>query len=118
MNYELCDYILMAGKNAAMGKMTQEKNLLKPDMRLSSFSDLYHRLVEEVSELEVEILKVITQNPPPPDLLQAILDETGDVIAFASGIAAKAQQEAAKRNDRQPPLLDDWGGAGNNVCLD
>jgi hypothetical protein len=105
MNYEMCDYVLMIGKNAAMRKMTLDKNLPKPDMRILSFSDLQLLLEEEVSELKKEIFKTIAEHPSTLELLQVVIDEAGDVIAFASGIAAKAQQEIVKLRDSQSALL-------------
>jgi hypothetical protein len=115
MQYEACDYILSLGKNAAMHKMTLERNLPKPDMRSYSFPCLHLLLEEEVSELKTEIIKTITGNPLTQELLQAIQDEAGDVIAFASGVAAKAQQEAGKLYDPQPSLRDYCDMAGSLV---
>jgi hypothetical protein len=106
--------MLMAGKNAAMHKMILEKNLPKPDMRLHSFSDLQLLLEEEVSELKKDIFKAVSGYALTQELLQAIQDEAGDVIAFASGIVAKALQEAVKLHGQQPSLWEEC----NNVRLD
>jgi NTP pyrophosphatase (non-canonical NTP hydrolase) len=102
MTYEMSDFILGNGKQAALQKMTQDKNLSKPDMRTLAFSELYLLLKEEVSELHEEILNSFNR-PMTPELLQAIQDEAGDVIAFASGIVSKAIQ--VTNNLNYPPSL-------------
>jgi hypothetical protein len=107
MIWELCDIILSAGKNAAMRKMSLEKNISKPDMRLSSFKDLHLLLQDEVRELRSEIFRSVSGKYPPIEVLKAIRDEAGDIIAFASGIAAKADLEIIRLNP-QPSLWDEW----------
>jgi hypothetical protein len=115
MTYELNEIILALGKNAAMEKMSPEKCLSKPDMRTYSFSDLWLFLGKEVRELQDELLKLDYSKGPfqPVELLNAIRDEAGGVIAFASGIAAKAIQEIQKQNDEQPALWDELDQAVN-----
>jgi NTP pyrophosphatase (non-canonical NTP hydrolase) len=104
MTYEMIDLILSNGKQAALQKMTQDKNLSKTGMRILTFAELYMLLGEEVLELHEEILKSFSQ-PMTPELLQAIQDEAGDVIAFASGIVSKALQITNDLNF-QPSLFD------------
>jgi NTP pyrophosphatase (non-canonical NTP hydrolase) len=104
MTYEMSDFILDNGKQAALQKMTQDKNLSKSDMRTLTFSELYLLLKEEVSELHEEILNSFNQ-PMTPELLPAIQDEAGDVIAFARGIVSKALQITNDLNS-QPSLFD------------
>jgi hypothetical protein len=106
MTWELCDIILSMGKNAAMQKMSLDKNVLKPDMRICGFSDLQILLEEEIRELRNEIFKNINKTPAI-ESLAAIRDEAGDVIAFASGIVSKVNQEINKLNP-QPSLWDEW----------
>jgi hypothetical protein len=103
MTCELCDTILSAGKNAAMQKMTLERNLSKPDMRLSSFSRLTFLLEDEVRELWAELVRSVAEKSLSIEVLNAIRDEAGDIVAFASGIAAKADLEISKMNP-QPYL--------------
>jgi hypothetical protein len=107
MTWELCDIILEAGKNAAMQKMSLEKNLLKPDMRLLGFSDLQLLLETEVRELRDEVFKSVMGKPLTMETLNAIRDEAGDIIAFACGIVSKANQEISSLNP-QPSLWDEW----------
>jgi hypothetical protein len=105
MTFEMIDFILANGKNAALRKMTQDKNLPKPDMRTFSLAELYMLLEKEVLELYEETFYSL-ENPMTPESLQAIQDEAGDVIAFASGIVSKALQLADNMNP-QPSLFDD-----------
>jgi NTP pyrophosphatase (non-canonical NTP hydrolase) len=100
MTKELCDFILSIGKESAMQKMTAEKNLSKPDMRALTFAELQLFLEVEVMELFDEVSKT----PgifPSKKLLRDIQDEAGDVIAFASGIAAKAMRLAAEMEQKE-----------------
>ena len=93
MTEDLSNFILSRGKEAALRKMTLEKNLTKSDMRDLTFSELQMFLEQEVFELYEEVFKT-PGAIPNKELLRAIQDEAGDVIAFASGIAAKAGQLA------------------------
>jgi hypothetical protein len=106
MNYEMSELILAHGKNAALQKMTNERNLPKTDMRTYTFAEFQLFLEKEVQELQDEIFKSLDR-PMTVELLQAIQDEAGDVIAFASGIVAKAIQIAADLNP-EPSLFDEW----------
>jgi NTP pyrophosphatase (non-canonical NTP hydrolase) len=88
MTREMSESILTDGKTAALKKMMQTRNLPKPDMRTLAFAELQLLLEKEVEELRDEIFKSVGK-PMTAELLQAIQDEAGDVIAFASGIASK-----------------------------
>jgi hypothetical protein len=109
MTEEMSDLISTIGKNAAMRKMTRDKNLPKPDMRTLTFAELQILLEKEVQELQEEIFRSLHE-PMSLELSRAIQDEAGDVIAFASGIVSKALQIASDMN-AQPFLFDDWGRA-------
>jgi NTP pyrophosphatase (non-canonical NTP hydrolase) len=113
MTWELCDIILSMGKNAALQKMSLDRNVSKQDMRLCGFSDLQLFLEEEVRELRNEIFKSIKESSTIENL-NAIRDEAADVIAFASGIVSKVNQEIYKLNP-QPSLWDDWDRSNNLV---
>jgi hypothetical protein len=111
MTYELNDIILSLGKTAATEKMMLDKNLPKKDMRLFSYSDLQLLLDREVQELKDEILKLIklnmTEKIPSAEILNAIRNEARDVIAFASGIVAKAFKEQQELANGQLSLWDE-----------
>jgi NTP pyrophosphatase (non-canonical NTP hydrolase) len=99
--------ILRAGSASALEKMSLPRNLQKGEITDLSFLELYTGLVMEHCELEDEIRKAetgIADTAVPIELLEAIRFEAGDVIAFASGIAAKADAEIAALTGSQPLL--------------
>ena len=107
MNSEIAGRILDAGREAAYAKMSLDKNMEKPDMRISGFSDLQLLLEHEAVELSNEVFKAIMPGSISEELLNAIRDEAGDVIALASGIAAKCDQELDRiRGGNAPSLFD------------
>jgi len=118
MGFPLINTILDAGREAAYMKMSLDRNLKKPDMRILDFSCLYTHLRNEVEELREETRKALIPDSTnihdkdpltlSEELLNAIRDEAGDVIAFASGIVAKCDQTLQKIHDRSiPSLFDD-----------
>ena len=120
MTHELNDIITAMGRNAAMKKMSLTRNLVKKDMRLYSFADLQFFLTQEIKELSDELKKLyLSENTPSEKLLISIQDEAGDIIAFASGIVAKAIQEIQKQKsqDNKEPFLWEEMNTGN-VILD
>lgn len=108
MQPQLVQNILDSGRDAAYTKMTLDRILAKPDMRQFGFSDLLLLLECEVSELKDEIFKTIMQESVSEELLNLIRNEAADVLAFASGIVAKCDQEIANiQNKNIPSLFDD-----------
>jgi NTP pyrophosphatase (non-canonical NTP hydrolase) len=90
--------IIRSGMASALEKMSLPRNLPKKEITGLSFLELYARLVMEQHELEDEIRKAgidYADTVVPVKLLESIRSEAGDVIAFASGMAAKADEEIA-----------------------
>jgi hypothetical protein len=78
---------------SALEKMTSARCLPKKEITDFSFLELYARIRMEVRELEEEIRKAGTDysdSEVPLEVLNAIRAEAGDIIAFASGLVAKA----------------------------
>jgi NTP pyrophosphatase (non-canonical NTP hydrolase) len=96
--------ILRAGSASALEKMSLPRNLPKGEITDLSFLELYAGLVAEQRELADEIRKTEKGPAVTMELLEAIRFEAGDVVAFASGIAAKADSEMAALSERRPLL--------------
>jgi NTP pyrophosphatase (non-canonical NTP hydrolase) len=99
MTVDRCKRILQAGIDASLEKMSLPRNISKREITDLSFLELYARMIMESEELSDEICKVETDyegTPVSVETLNAIRFEAGDVIAFASGIAAKADAELEK----------------------
>ena len=107
MHLQLIDKILDAGRNAAYSKMSLERNSEKPDMRAYGFHELHRLIKEEMNELGDEFRKMVLQGDRSEELLIRIRNEAGDVIAFASGIVAKCDQEVDKIHFENSPSLFD-----------
>jgi hypothetical protein len=81
---------------SALEKMSSARCLPKKEITEFSFLELYARILMEQKELEDEICKAGTDYSDtvvPVKVLKAIRSEAGDVIAFAAGLVAKADQE-------------------------
>jgi hypothetical protein len=107
MNIERIKEVLQAGANSALEKMSSPRCLSKGEMTDLSFLELYARMVIESLELEKEIHKTITDYSDAVlsmKVLEAVRFEAGDVIAFASGLVAKADAEIAALTRKQPLL--------------
>ena len=105
MHVQLINKILEAGREAAYAKMSLGRNLEKPDMRTLSFYDLQLFLEHEIEELAFEVFARARPESEFEKTLNAIRNEAGDVIAFASGIAAKCDQELDKIRNEDIPYL-------------
>ena len=109
MTLQSIEQILNAGREAAYTKMTLDRNSLKPDMRIYSIPDLHNFMKHEIEELEQEIREMVILKKSSEDLLIRIRNEAGDVIAFASGLVAKCDQEISKIHEgSMPSLFDDF----------
>jgi hypothetical protein len=96
MTVERSKEILKAGAASALEKMSSARCLPKKEITEFSFLELYARIMMEQRELEDEICKIGTDYSDtviPIKTLKAIRSEAGDIISFAAGIAAKADQE-------------------------
>jgi hypothetical protein len=99
--------ILQAGMASALEKMSSPKNLPKKEITDFSFLELYSRILMEQRELEDEIQKAgadYADTVVPIKVLKAIRSEAGDIISFASGMAAKANMELEALTGKQPVL--------------
>jgi hypothetical protein len=99
--------ILQAGMASALEKMSSARNLPKKEITGLSFLELYARIVMEQQELKEEICKAGLDDPGAAvsaEVLKAMRFEAGDIIAFASGLAAKADAELAELTCKQPIL--------------
>ena len=96
--------VLQAGYAAAYKKMSAKRCCSKKEITDFSFLELYVRLFMEIEELQREIfkLKYDYEKPVlPPEILEAIKAEAGDVIAFASGIVAKVNRTLEPPKDEK-----------------
>jgi NTP pyrophosphatase (non-canonical NTP hydrolase) len=96
MTVERSKEVLQAGTASALEKMSSARCLPKKEITELSFLELYARIVMEQKELEDEIRKAGTDYSDtvvPVKVLKDIRSEAGDVIAFAAGLVAKADQE-------------------------
>ena len=107
MTLQLTDQILKAGREAAYAKMTLDRNLPKPDMRIFSIPELYLLIKQEMEELGHEVREMEVSCDYSEDLLVRIRNEAGDVIAYASGLVAKCDQEINKLHEGKPSSLFD-----------
>jgi hypothetical protein len=99
--------ILRAGMASALEKMSSAKCLPKKEITDFSFLEIYARISMEQRELEDEIRKTEMDYPDgavPIKALEAIRSEVGDIISFASGMAAKADAEFDALTGKQPVL--------------
>ena len=99
--------ILDAGRDAAHSNLSSDRILAKPDMRILGFSDLQFLLEREVAELKDEIFKVIMPESDSEEVLTYVRYEAADVIALASGIVAKCNQEIERIQSKGTPSLFD-----------
>jgi NTP pyrophosphatase (non-canonical NTP hydrolase) len=96
MTVERSKEILRAGAASALEKMSSDRCLPKKEITDFSFLELYARIFMEQQELEEEIRKAgedYSDTVVPIKVLKAIRSEAGDIISFASGMAAKADAE-------------------------
>jgi NTP pyrophosphatase (non-canonical NTP hydrolase) len=109
MTLERSKTVLRAGVQSAFEKMSSDRCLPKKEITEFSFLELYARMVMEQKELEDEIRKAGTDYADavvPIKVLEAIRSEAGDVISFAAGLVAKADQELETLTGHQPSLFD------------
>jgi hypothetical protein len=101
--------ILQSGMSSALEKLSSARCLPKKEITDSSFLELYARLVMELRELESEICKTgmdYSDAIVSIKTLEAIRSEAGDIISFASGLAAKADAELAALTGKQSVLFE------------